>query len=269
MRTQLKSRLIRRSIFHSQDLRDLINRRILVLVVSPFVHLDRCKKWHKQLASSVELCRYSNAEDVKVNRIGMTLFETEKDPLKLGQYFEQAKRFFPLIEKLLGKGENPIKYLHDSIHLAWEWGCQVETYKKQMMVPGIIRAFEADESGGLPPHTDTIQKDLDGEKEFDALQCQIAANLYLHTPEYGGELEIWDYEPDLSALETMYTGEYDFIDRNKIPSKPVRIKPQAGDLILFRSACIHSVRPISKGVRTAASCFVGYYGNRNPLTVWA
>ena len=269
MRTQLRSRLVRRSALYSQDLHDLINRQILVLIVSPFTHLDRCIKWHNQLKTSTDLCRYSNAKDIKVNRIGMTLFETERDPLKLKQYFEQANRVFPLIEKLLGEGENPLKCIHDSINLAWDWGCQVETYKGKKMVPGIIRSFEADDSGGLPPHIDTIQKDLDGEKEFDLLMSQIAVNLYLHTPNSGGELEVWDFEPNLSELEALYTGEYDFIDREKIPCKPIRIKPQTGDLILFRSACIHSVRPISEGIRTAASCFIGYYGGRNPLTVWA
>ena len=64
-------------------------------------------------------------------------------------------------------------------------------------------------------------------------------------------------------------GDYDFIDTNKLPVKPQRLAPRTGELILFRSNCVHSVKAGEGGNRSAASCFIGYYGTDKPLTVWA
>lgn len=262
--------ILERDKLLEQDLMDLIHGRILALRIHPFIDEETCKMWQTPLESSIDLSRYSNAEDVRVNRIGMTLFETENNPQKLNRYFESAKTTFDIVENLL-YGDNPIRNIQYGINRIWDSGSIVEQLNGQSMNPGIIRSFESTPEGGLPPHMDSLVKDIpnSSENSMGTMSCQLAANLYISTPEEGGELEIWDYTPSLDGLKELQTGSHDFIDRNKIPVSSRIIRPRSGELILFRSTCIHAVLPSSGGMRTTASCFIGYYDQNKPLTVWA
>ncbi len=253
-----------------KDLKDLFEGRVMVLRIFPFASEGTCKKWKYPLENSSELNRYSNATDVSVNRIGMTLFETEGKPEKMEDYFRTASGLHAMVDKIINlKIVNPLKKIQAGLAKAWDEGCEVESLNGRMMNPGIIRSFEADDNGGLPPHIDTLYKDLPTCNEFKKMKSQLAANLYLSTPNEGGELEVWDFTPSTEELQNLFSGNHDFIDREKIPVKPILIKPRIGELVLFRSNCVHSVRASKGGMRTAASCFIGYYDDESPLTVWA
>ncbi len=267
--TNSKSGVVVSNQLLESDLKDLFSGKILMLRISSFIDEMTCRKWRYPLENSSELGRYSNAVDVSVNRIGMTLFETENDKNKMEDYFHSASGLYSLVENIIGNNGNPLRVLHEGLEEAWKTGSHVETLSDRKMNPGIIRSFEADPQGGLPPHMDALYKDLPMCSEFQEMQCQLAANLYMSTPEEGGELEVWDFSPSMEELENLFSGEYDFIDRNKLPMEPARVKPQVGELILFRSNCVHSVTPSRGGMRTAASCFIGYYGQDKPLTYWA
>ncbi len=268
LNTQSKGKVVTSEQLQPKDIMDLIEGRIIALRIPFFVAEATCKAWRLPLENSTELSRYSNAHDVSVNRIGMTLFETEHQREKLEQYFESASHTYPTIENIL-HGDNPIREIHNAFNQAWDNGCQIENLHGHKMNPGIIRSFEADPEGGLPPHMDTLFKDIPEVRGTKNITSQLATNLYISTSEEGGELEIWDFSPTIEELEMMYCGVHDFIDRDNIPIKPVVIKPEVGELIIFRSHCIHSVRPSRGGMRTAASCFIGYYDEQQPLTAWA
>lgn len=251
-----------------ENLKKLIDKKVLFLRYPNFVNEQICNKWAACFNQTKSLSRYSNAPDVSVNRIGMTLFETENNPDKLLAYFKQGQKTFSTIEQLLD-GENPVKMIHDYLGKIWDQGCRQEKMKGKYMNPGIIRSFEADPLGGLPPHVDTLCKDIPDVQSFEKMKCQLASNLYISISDYGGELELWDYAPDQEELKTMFNGTHDFIDVNKIPVPSIKIRPKVGELIIFRSECIHSVRPSTGGLRTTASSFIGYYSDDTPLTVWA
>ena len=82
--------VIERSELLEQDLLDLFTGKTLMLRIYPFVNEMTCMQWRLPLEKSTELGRYSNALDVSVNRIGMTLFETENDEEKMKDYFASA-----------------------------------------------------------------------------------------------------------------------------------------------------------------------------------
>jgi len=251
-----------------QDLLTLFTGEILALRIYPFQRVTTCQKWQQDLKSKGTLSRYSNATDVPVNRIGMTLFETENKTEKISQYLKDAANTRPVLRKIFGN-INPLERIIRGLKQSWSLGCNIQQYNQEPMNPGIIRSFEASNNGGLPPHVDSLLKDLPHSEAFGDLQCQLAANLYFEVAQKGGELELWDYEPQLDELATLYTGSYDFIDTNKIPVAPEKIEPRCGELILFRSSCIHSVKSSEGGIRSAASCFIGFYGEKKPLTIWA
>jgi len=251
-----------------RDLISLIKGDILALRIFPFAKLRDCQLWQVKLRNNAQLKRYSNAPDVPVNRIGMTLFETENRKEKIEQYLSVGQSLRRKVRNIFGK-HNPLDHLIENLNSSWIQGCHVQTYNSRTMNPGIIRSFESSLSGGLPPHVDSLIKDLPDTSEFETMQCQLAANLYFEVFEKGGELELWNYAPDASALEDLYTEEYDFIDTNRIPTRSQKLTPRQGELILFRSNCVHAVKGSNGGNRSAASCFIGYYGQNNALSVWA
>jgi len=250
------------------DLIKLLNNEILALRIYPFANQPTCKRWQQNLKVNNQLSRYSNAKDVPVNRIGMTLFETENKPQKIKQYLAKGQLTTALIRSIFGL-VNPLEHLINTLSKVWQAGCETQTIAEQPMNPGIIRSFESSLHGGLPPHVDSLLKDLPDNNEFNDMKNQLAANLYFDVSEKGGELELWNFSPNLTELESLFTGSYDFIDTTKIAVPPQKIKPKVGELILFRSNCVHAVKGSEAGDRSAASCFIGYYGQTKPLTVWA
>ena len=161
------------------NLLDLITGKILALRIYPFVSFETCLEWQTKIEKSKLLDRYSNALDVPVNRIGMTLFEADNDSEKLKLYLEEAKKTLPLMERIFGK-DNPIQALFSGLALAWESGLAISKLEGRAMNPGIIRSFES--KGGLPAHVDSLLKDLPDNPEFCSLKGQLAANLYFSVP---------------------------------------------------------------------------------------
>ena len=251
-----------------QDLLSLINGEILALRIHPFASTELCQKWHEDLTKHGQLSRYSNALDVPVNRIGMTLFETENKSEKIAKYLDESPNTINSLEKIFGPN-HPLDQILTNLNKSWLQGCVVQKLNNKPMNPGIIRSFEASSNGGLPPHVDSLLKDLPDSKEFDNIKCQLAANLYFNLADSGGELKVWNFEPNHQELDQLYTGSYDFIDTEKIPVQENKLKPSCGELIIFRSSCVHAVSRSYGGMRSAASCFIGFYGENSPLTVWA
>lgn len=95
---------------------------------------------------------------------------------------------------------------------------------------------------GAPPHTDWIVHELPSFEAFDGLLDQFAWNVYLAVGDQGGETCIYK-TPDLEAAEAM-----------EAPS--VVLKPEIGELILFRSRNVHAVTP-TQGHRLTVSGFWG------------
>lgn len=251
-----------------EDLIELLNNEILALRIYPFESEATCRKWKDDLKMKSKLSRYSNALDVPVNRIGMTLFETENKPEKIEEYLKEGQRTIASIRAIFG-AMNPLDQLINKLSMSWPPGCGIQKFSKQAMNPGIIRTFEPSPNGGLPPHVDSLLKDLPDCNDFDDMQCQLAANLYFDVCEKGGELKLWNFAPDPVQLKSMYSGSYDFIDVAKIPVSSQTLKPRIGELILFRSNCIHAVTKSETDDRSAASCFIGYYSTERPLMIWA
>lgn len=264
-----KTHLVECSDLNTARLTDLIDGHILALSIYPFFTIDACKSYLSKLRNNKELKHYSMAQDVDVRRIGMTLFETQNDPLLLKVYFDDGQHTYNRLDELFYPQINPLRYFHESLAKHWPGGGQVGAIGQQKMNPGIIRQFKANADEGLPPHQDKMIKDQSHCSESKELKTQLAANLYLEVPEEGGELEIWDLSFSKEEEVNYYVGQYDFLDRKKIPQPTLRIKPRQGELILFRSDNVHAVRASKKSARTTVSSFIGYYGLDRALRFWA
>ncbi|MCI4671962.1 MAG: 2OG-Fe(II) oxygenase [Bacteroidia bacterium] len=259
-----------RPYLFSEDLDALIQGKILALRINPFISKEIINETMNRLMfHEHQIHHYSMAEDVGVKRLGMTIFETENKQEKLREYHKLARNSAERLRAITAPTVNPLDLLRLRLMEAWRWGLKVEWALGEPMNPGIVRYFEQGDSDGLPPHQDLLSRDLPNNHRAKEVEVQLAANIFIKVPQEGGEIEIWDHEPNLVQFEALKEERYDFIDREKIPGEGIKIKPQEGELMLFRSSCVHAVLPSKSSTRIAYSCSVGYFGMGKSLSVWA
>lgn len=269
----LKNRSLQEGILTQEtllfpDLQALLSGEILALRIPKFYCTTACLQLLAAFQDLALFDHYRMAKDMGVKRIGMSLFETENQPEHLHRYYKEAKETMKKLDLICSPHPNPLGVLFQQLENVWPHGALVENIHGYPMQPGTVRMFKPGAHSGLPPHHDMLTKDVPDSSRAQQMQCQLAANIYLGVPERGGELELWDFCPTEEEYGTLFTGHHDFMDRELLPTKPVRIRPIDGELILMSSRNVHAVEP-SFGSRLSMGCFIGYYGSDHPLTYWA
>ncbi|MEM7555001.1 MAG: 2OG-Fe(II) oxygenase [Cyanobacteria bacterium P01_A01_bin.84] len=257
------------------DLFDLLNGKILALRIPSYYPLIQAEKISRELIREKNLERYHRAPDVGVQRTGTTFFETNGSVDMLENYYQKAPALIKSLRYACGPYLSPIDKLRLDLGDMWLAGCSIENVHNRTMLAGIGRVFE--DNFELPPHQDILSRDvsdtvLPPSKPFEDLISQLSANIYLRTPETGGELEIWNAKPSTQERDNIRDREYQYegiIDRASLPKPTVVIQPEAGELILFDSGKVHAVRPCKGGPRVSMSIFIGYRGQDKSLTYWS
>lgn len=244
----------------------LFTKDTLAIVVTPFANDTECVQWVSSINQLASFNRYMNAPNIGVSKIGMTLFETDDIQDKVQLYFDTAKEFPAYLNEIFKPYDDPLSRILTAFNNVWKPGIEVGVLNDQKMCPGIIRRIEHQGDIGLPPHQDRLEKDTNITNS--GLLSQLAVNLYLQTPEKGGELLIYPAELSQDEVDNLYTGQHDFMDTTKLP-EPIVLKPQEGMMIIFRSDCVHAVNPCKNIDRIAASCSIGYYGMDKKLKHWS
>ena len=250
-----------------QPLKRLCEGEILALRIPAFFSKSECQQILLNLnAKNSQLGKYDNASELNIYRLGMSHFETRFNPSLVDKYFSSSIHFPGVFSKLCSPVKSPFERLLSEFESIWPGGVAPQMLDEKRMMPGLVRVIGEDQI--FPPHQDLLTRDCPRLPQDEHPLSQLAVNVYLQNFEDGGELEVWDYAPDDEEVKSLYTGTHDFIDREKIPIKSHRIKPEPGDLILIQSGKLHAVRSGSGGKRVAFSCFVANRGTERPLTYW-
>jgi len=250
-----------------KSLQDLCNGDILVIKVPNYYSSLAGEKILYNLDNGKQLTqKYDNAPELDIHRLGMAFFETRFNKDLVDTYFSLPEQFNEIVGDICYPHTTPLeKYVNDLNEL-WPAGADIQTLEGKNMMPGLVRIFL--ENQLFPPHQDMLTRDVPDLPKDEHPISQLAVNVYLRSFDEGGELEIWDYAPDDEEVKQLYTGTHDFIDIDKIPVSSLKVKPEAGDLIIVQSSKLHSVRPGQGGNRVAFSCFSAYRGPDKPLTYW-
>ncbi|MET7767182.1 2OG-Fe(II) oxygenase [Nocardia sp. NPDC005366] len=131
------------------------------------------------------------------------------------------------------------------------------------MLPSIIRRWPR--GGHANPHID--QRLLPLLDSFE-LKRRIGVNVYIQTPEAGGEIEFWDRRSNEDNYVTTKRSDYS-LDREGLGEPHLSLRPCQGDLIMFDAARLHGVRRVSVGSRVTSACFLGVRSTAEPLIVFA
>lgn len=245
------------------DVLALIRNEIQVLRVPEFISAEACRTISQGLKST-GYSDYLNAP--KVGRIGMSYFETGRKPEIIEHYFATALDNLNLLRRACEPYPCPMDTFRCVMDETWGAGCTLQTLYGRKMFVGLSRCMKP----GIPlkAHHDMFGRHAPDTPEAASLISQFGINIYVDVPETGGELAMWQKE--ISDAEFLDQRGDDYaIPLEDLPPCDYSAKPENGDLILFNARKLHAVLPGEGIDRLTISGFLGYRGDREPLTVWS
>lgn len=246
------------------DLLELIKGNIIALRIPNYFASELCDSIsNKLLGKRYEYYKY--AKEI-VGRIGLSFSETKNDNINLKKYYNNSISNIVAIRDAFSPYLSPIDKLRLDLQEVWQEGAILGNNKEHRKTfVGLCRIIEPNKE--VLPHQDILKWDTDNKNKFTDILTQLAVNIYLKIPEKGGELELWDLELSQKKYQLLAKGKYG-IEYSLLPEPTNIIKPLLGELILFNSQKIHSIRQGNTS-RITMSCFIGYKSDNNPLVYWS
>lgn len=246
------------------DLEALARGDTLALRIAGFYDAHSCAVVQDRVMAAAK-SRYAVAPDV--TKIGMALFEATSEAL-LDDYYADARTAQDRARALYQGLDDPIDMLRRRLDALWPAGCEIERLHGAAMYAGLVRVIDRDSE--LRPHQDNTDWDMPGSERAQTMRAQFSANVYFSAAAEGGALELWPLaireEPAYRAAQV--PGDY-ALRRDVIGAPAMRLRPCAGDLIIFNARCIHAVERVRSGTRTNASTFIGLRDPETPLTLFS
>ncbi|WP_186647788.1 2OG-Fe(II) oxygenase [Fluviispira vulneris] len=260
--------IIERTIeIKQKSIENLIQNETLALIVENFYAADLCDSLYIKLQKdkNSEIYTHETIEDNKlvlqnygVNRIGLPFNSTynTSDAELINAYYREAQVARERLRQHCYPAFTPIDKLRLILDEVFIPGASVAHFQNKKMLTGIARISSESLSylSEIQPHFDALPLKY---AEFDK---QLAANIYLNTPEDGGELELWN-SLDLTPL-TQVPKNW----REKLPPS-IKIKPKKGDLIIFNCRKPHAICAFKGKERITIQVFIGYKEGM-PLMLW-
>ncbi|MDP2090367.1 MAG: 2OG-Fe(II) oxygenase [Candidatus Gracilibacteria bacterium] len=257
-------KVVTRNELHEYDLSLLMNDEIQVLRIINFFSDNSCQELLKKLENCNLLGRYKNAPLIK--RIGRAFYETINNPKEQSDYFESATLWIKEIRKNCSPLITPIDLLRLVLDEAWIHGVNLATINDKKMFVGLVRKFST--GSYAEAHQDHLEWDTNN-SDYD-LKNQIACNVFLKLPKYGGEIIIYDQSLSKKDYEkNRIDGSYGINLDSSIKKTAIQLRPRIGELILFSSHKTHALSTVDDGEHVAWSSFVGFSGNDKPLIIWS
>lgn len=222
---------------------DLIENKVPFLRIKNFISNEEATLLLNQL-NSIGFDYYKNVSP-KIGKIGVTVFENQKSPL---EYFNSGSKIAkkikisaPIHNKLMGR----------VIHLFGLYGFNILSREDDYFA-GLVRIMK----GGTLLHIDYAPFDAQS-YDISQIETQIACNVFLKTPDHGGELVVYNRQWELEDEKLKEKCSYGYSKKVVENVEFDKIKPEVGDLILFNSRNYHKVLPNEnlEDNRITVSCF--------------
>lgn len=182
------------------------------------------------------------------------------------KYFSKCRDYLASFREMTNGIILPVDKLRLDLDENWPGGTKLLEIESSKFYAGMCRIFKP--GSYAEPHNDSIARDLLMPNSF-YIQNQLACNIYLKVPKIGGELMLWDDWPTNEEYKIRKKVDSYGVSEDTLLEPSIKILPEEGDLVMFNSTRIHSVKSIIKGERFTSTAFVGLNNKDNSLNIWS
>lgn len=264
---QTSLQLTESKLLEFEDLYNLCMGKILAIRIPNYCDNNHCNKLTQELLKDIEL----EPEPDKKSRIYLSnspsFWAVANNQTERKKYLNQAKLHTRKLREASFPYISPIDLIRLQIDEIWPCGAYLMHIDQQAMLFGLTRLWPIGYEA--LPHQDMFFRELPSNIKAKTQISQLGINIYLKTPDEGGELVLWDYAfSDEYCTKNNVSGSYGF-KRSELPDSFLRIKPKDGDLIIINTFKVHAVNKVLSGTRVTLSGFIGYWGIDHPLKMWS
>lgn len=246
----------------SQIFTELFENKIGAIRIENFIDPEICERMTEQAYRFG--FEYYETVIPPIGRIGITQFEHAQTESQKRIYFRQAAQANADRVDLFGMEYDPV-YLVKSV---LERFYHVMVAREDDAIDyfcGLVRMINE-----ALVHCDWAPLDA-SQWAIGDIDAQLAWNVYLQTPRRGGVTEIYNLPwTEMCELQKV-SGSYGYKESLVGDAQSVRMKPVAGDLILFNSRNFHRVHPSAGDNpvdRISVSSFIGRKSDHS-LVMWS
>lgn len=247
------------------SLRRVISRESGAIHVPSFFSSPAAASVAEQVVRHEGLGSYKKKYTSSVGRLFTPHIDAEWDEDAASKYHLEAMENITAIRRMFLPYAAPIDLVRLLLQELWPSGANVQRLYGRTCFVGTVRVFRPEVSQ-FHPHHDRIDEESDA-AELEGLREQLVANVYLATPDEGGELELWLRDPD--EEERARIRDVEGLLRSSVEPPALVIRPRAGDLTVFSTRMLHAVRPGRGGHRVGMAAFIGCFGEDRPLGYWS
>lgn len=254
---------IEKADFNKEHLQALREQRVSCIVIDDFYPSDACAK----IAQAVEQVgfKYSfkavNVEAYYSGRAAIELAAEKKN------YFDGVAEANQQRQQYIGSATDPLEMVIALLQQGWKPGAEIALEGGRPYFAGVIRIFK----NGVV-HNDYAPRDMVGWTIADINQ-QLSWNLFLQSPEGGGEFQIWKryWIPEDEKLykhdpKTMKGYKDEVVNG----CATAVVDPQTGRFVLFDARNYHTIgNVVGNRDRIAMSSFIGIVDESKPLIFWS
>lgn len=261
----MKSRWLQNdeAVLSADNLEALLNNQIPAIRIPGFASEEECA----MLLKAIEENGFQHYENTipPIGRIGITQFEfRELSGEGKRPYFDRAKESITVRDELCKRSFNYLQRVIDAlaavrtapVGIANEGGPFGEYFA------GLVRQINK----CALIHSDFACFDAPDWK-IGRILSQLSFNIYVQTPDSGGEAVVHNKQWNLSHERQRMTNSYGYERALVEGVESVELKQKTGDLVLFNTRNFHEVRQ-AVGNRVTVSSFIGQLED-DSLILWS
>lgn len=269
----------------TQALERLLSNRTCALHVPSYVARETCDAVASWMLETARFQKWEEASTGAVDQtdmfygIGLPVNAVGESRERCIAYFSEAVRTIQRVRAAGGNRLTPVDKLRLELDELWPEGAnlRVDPVFGRKMLVGLGRLMRPDGMVGNSTRDKGIIH-VDASPRIGPEHGLFSANVYVRTPERGGELDVWSVAPGRLAA-TILSGYLDHafdpenrertqtILRNRLPP-PHTIRVAPGDLVFINAGRPHAVRGFDEGCRITLQSFIEHVRSE-PLKLFA
>lgn len=237
---------------------------ICAILIDGLIPAYECARASRAVRTLTENSSYRWSGDLSI--VGVSIGEAHESEEALERYLDGGERTSRVVRDVIFGGITPIDRVALQMLQIWAPGIRIPSSANRNFLQQVVRRWK--QGGGASAHLDLSNTPL--LRPF-GIRKRFGINAYIEMPSEGGAVEFWSraYSEEEYLALRQAPPAYG-LSRDAVGEPDLRIRPQAGQTILFDASRPHAVEPVAgRGERITDASFFAYASDDAPLFQFA